>query len=189
MYSYIQIDYDLFKINQVLNLQKNKKFHQTFIKLSVIIAIIWLLLSPSFTLANVIICVIVSLISSLIFTLMLHQNISSKMLEILTMKCFFQKDFYLYIKFITKEIVLSSIHILHTALTLKNFEDEIIQITLPKNISTYQTLLVIISITITPGTSVINVEKNKLTVHCLTKSIKNSLEEMTFVHKVLSFKF
>ena len=101
----------------------------------------------------------------------------------------FQKDFYLYIKFVTKEIVLSSIHILHTALTLKNFEDDIITITMPQNISTYQTLLVVISITITPGTSVINVEKNKLTVHCLTKSIKNSLEEMTFVHKVLSFKF
>jgi len=169
----------------VLNLQKTKNF----IKLSVIITVIWLLLSPSFTLINVIICVIVSLISSLIFTVLLHKNISRRMFKILTMHCFFQKDFYLYIKFITKEIILSSIHILHTALTLKNFEDDIITITIPQNISTYQTLLVVISITITPGTSVINVAKNKLTVHCLTKSIKNSLEEMTFVHKVLSFKF
>ena len=169
----------------MLNLQKTKNF----IKLSVIITVIWLLLSPSFTLINVIICVIISLISSLIFTLLLHKNISSRMFKILTMHCFFQKDFYLYIKFVTKEIVLSSIHILHTALTLKNFEDDIITITMPQNISTYQTLLVVISITITPGTSVINVEKNKLSVHCLTKSIKNSLEEMTFVHKVLSFKF
>ncbi len=179
----------LFKINQVLNLQKNKKIKQNFTKLAVIIAIIWLLLSPSFTLANVIICVIVSLISSLIFTLLSHKNISSKMLEMLTMSCFFKKDFYLYIAFITKEIVSSSIHILKTALVVRKFDDEIIQITLPKNISTYRILLVVISITITPGTSVIGVDGSKLTVHCLTKSAKNSLEEMTFVHKVLSFKF
>lgn|GEM_PF-5514092 len=179
----------LFKINQVLNLQKNKKVKRNFVKLAVIIAIVWLIISPSFTLANVIICVIVSLISSLIFTLLSHKNISSKMLEMLTMNFFFKKNFYLYIKFIIREVVLSSIHILKTALVVRKFDDEIIQITLPKNISTYRILLVVISITITPGTSVIGVDGSKLTVHCLTKSAKNSLQEMTFVHKVLSFKF
>ncbi len=111
------------------------------------------------------------------------------MFEILTMNFLFKKNFYLYIKFIIKEIVLSSIHILKTALVVRKFDDEIIQITLPKDISTYRILLVVISITITPGTSVIGVDGSKLTVHCLTKSTKNSLEEMTFVHKVLSFKF
>lgn len=185
----MQIDYVLFKINQVLNLQKNKKFHQNFTKLSIIIATIWLLLSPSFTLANVIICLTVSIVSSLIFTLLLHKTFSNRMLEMLTMHCFFKKDFYLYIQFIIKELILSSIHILHTALVVRKFDDEIITITLPTHISTYRTLFVVASITITPGTSVIGVDGNKLTVHCLTKSTKNSLEEMTFIHKVLSFKF
>jgi multisubunit Na+/H+ antiporter MnhE subunit len=111
------------------------------------------------------------------------------MLEMLTMSCFFKKDFYLYIAFITKEIVSSSIHVLKSGLVLRKFDDEIIQITLPKNISTYRILLIVISITITPGTSVIGVDGNKLTVHCLTKSTKTSLQEMTFINKVLSLKF
>lgn len=179
----------LFKINQVLNLQKNKKFYQNAIRISVIFAIIWLILSPHFTLANIIICIIASMASSLIFMLLLKKNVSNKMLQILTVGFIFKKDFYLYTLFITKEIVSSSIHVLKTGLVLRKFADEIIEITLPNNISTYRTLLVVISITITPGTSVVGVNGSKLMVHCLTQYSKNSLNEMTFIHKVLSFKF
>ena len=185
----MQIDYVLFKINQVLSLEKNKKFHQNYIRIFFIVAIIWLFISPVFTFANITICLVASLVSSLIFTLLLRKIISNKMLEILTMNFLLQKDFYRYLKFITKEIFSSSIHVLKYGLVLRKFDDEIIEITLPNNISTYRTLLVVISITITPGTSVVGVDGSKLTVHCLTQYAKNSLNEMTFIRKVLSFKF
>jgi multisubunit Na+/H+ antiporter MnhE subunit len=179
----------LFKINQVLNLQKNKKFYQNALRISVIFAIIWLILSPHFTLANIIICIIASMASSLIFMILLKKNVSNKMLQTLTAGFIFKKDFYLYTLFITKEIISSSLHILKTGLVLRKFADEIIEITLPNNISAYRTFLVVISITITPGTSVVGVNGSKLMVHCLTQHSKNSLNEMTFIHKVLSFKF
>ncbi len=88
----------------------------------------------------------------------------------------------------TQEIFTSTVDILQVAIKSKIFNDEIIKIALPQNISAYRTLLVVKSITLTPGTSVIDVEGNIITVHCLTKSSKNSLEEMRFIHKLLSFQ-
>lgn len=173
----------------MLNLKKNKKVYHRFATLTVVIAVIWLVMKPDFTIASIAICLIASGISAFLFTRVLRRGFSEKMIKILAGGLFLKKDFHRYLIFMVREIYTSTLHILKNAIVLKQFEDEIITITLPSHVSTYRIFLVVKSITITPGTSVIGVDGKTLTVHCLTKSSKNSLEEMRFINTILSFKF
>ncbi len=85
-----------------------------------------------------------------------------------------------------KEIFLSTMHVLRSILKFEPFQDEIIEVTLPSGISNHKMLIVTFSITLTPGTSVISVDGRKLKIHCLTQTIKNAIQEETFINKVLS---
>ncbi len=71
----------------------------------------------------------------------------------------------------------------------RTYRSKVIHITLPRRTTVDKALLITLSIIITPGTTIIEIQDKTLTVHCLTKSAYQSMEDMSFVKKILSFNF
>lgn len=174
----------------MLNLFHKKNFQnqaKKYTRILLFTLFIWFLLSPKIT--NILQSILYCITSSLIIFFIIGKQISHKMLKIITISFIFKKDFYKYFLYLSKEILKSTFHIFKTTIKMQKFQDEIITIPLPNNISTYRIFLITISTTLTPGTSVINFHNNILTIHCLTQNTKNSTQEMIFINKILSFKF
>ena len=154
-----------------------------------IIAIIgWFILVPNFIKAYIMISVVVSTLSALLLTIIVDTPSYKHVVNVF--KCFFKWNFYKYLSFMFKEIMLSTCDVLKCGLTFsRKYHSQILVITLPNSTPLNKVLLVIFSITITPGTTVVDSDKENITVHCLTKNTYSSMKEMTFIKKVISFNF
>ena len=167
---------------------KVQKTRIKFITFFIIAIISWFILVPNFTKSYLIVSVIVATVCTLLLTVIINASSFQHIANVF--KCLFKWSFYKYLFFMFKEIVLSTYDVLKHALMFSHkYHSQIIIITLPKNTPVDKTLLVMISIILTPGTTVIDSDEENLTVHCLTKNAHNSMQEMTFVNKVLSFNF
>ncbi len=167
---------------------KVQKTSIKFIIFFIITVIIWFVLVPNFTKSYFIVSIIVATPSALLLTVIVDTPSYKHVVNVF--KCFFKWNFYQYLFFMFKEIILSTCDVLKCGLTFsRKYHSQIIVITLPNNTPLDKTLLVMFSIILTPGTTVIDSNKENLTVHCLTKNAYNSMKEMTFVNKVLSFNF
>ena len=159
-----------------------------FLKFFVISFVAWLIIVQKFTLAYLTLGFCVGIVSGVILSLAMDVIFYKHMLNFF--KYFTKIDFYRYIAFMIKEIILSTYAALKEALNFSHsYHSQIVKITLPKQTTVDKALLITLSIIMTPGTTIVDIDGKVLAVHCLTKSSHNAMVEMLFVYKILSFDF
>lgn len=159
------------------------KFCKVFCKILVVSFIIWFVLNPSFESSNMLFALTIAILSSIFFMVIAGHFVLETIFDFL-----FKKDFYKYLIFMMKEIIVSSIDVLKSVFSKGQYQGKVLIVPIPHGTSIGKILLVASSITLTPGTSVVAVNDYTLTIHCLLPN-NISIQNGEFIHKVLSFKF
>lgn len=159
-----------------------------FLKFFVISLVTWFVIVPQLTLGYLVLGFCVGIISGIILSLAMDVIFYRHLINFL--RYFTKIDFYRYIAFMIKEILLSTYDALKAALNFSHpYHSQIVKITLPKQTTVDKSLLITLSIIMTPGTTIVDINGKELAVHCLTKNAHNAMTEMLFVYKILSFNF
>lgn len=166
---------------------KIKKNFIKFVKFFSMCFFGWVLIVPNFASLNIIIGFFVSMVSALFLTAFVEVTFYKHITNFLG---FFKKiDFYKYIFLMYKEVFFSVCNVIKNGLDFSTpYYPRVIEINLPEGTPFQKILLVAISIILTPGTTIIGIDGLKLTIHCLTREIYQSIEEQKFVNKILSYK-
>lgn len=159
------------------------KFCKIFSKIFIVSFIAWFILNPRFTSSNALFALGIAMFSSFFFVMIAGHFVSEKLFDFL-----FKLGFYQYLIFMVKEITVSSFEVLCSVFSKAGYQGEIVTITIPDGAPMGKVLLVISSVILTPGTSVVAVHDRTLMIHCLLHSC-TSIQNGEFVNKVLSFKF
>lgn len=165
-----------------------RKLIVRFAKFFVISFFAWLVLVPNINTVSIAMGCFVALVAGSILSYAVDLIFYK---HILNFFGYFTKiAFYRYIAFMIKEILLSTYDALKAALNFSHpYHSQIVKITLPKQTTVDKSLLITLSIIMTPGTTIVDINGKELAVHCLTKNAHNAMTEMLFVYKILSFNF
>lgn len=159
-----------------------------FVKFLIISYTIWFVITPSFTLNGFKLNLLIAFITAVFLCYVIELSFYKHMLNFLA---FFKRiGFYKYLAFMVKEITISAYYVVMYGFNFrKPYYSQIITITLPPHTPFDKSLLVLASIILTPGTTVIKTDGKTLTVHCLTEPAYQTIEEGNFVKTILSFNF
>lgn len=145
--------------------------------LIILLALIFLILTENVNVVNILLAILVSL-----FVVFINKN------ELQTMEIFKIKtlpSWILYIVLLVKEVAIANIQVAIIVLSPKmNISPRIVKYESKLKGDMFLTILAN-SITLTPGTMTVSIDKNILDIHCLNKDYEDSLENNLFEKMLL----
>ena len=146
----------------------------------ILLALIFLILTESLNAVNVLLAIIVSY-----FVVFLNRT------ELMTMEIFKLKTFtkwFLYVVLLFKEVAIANVQVAIIVLSPKmNISPRIVRYESQLQGDMFLTILAN-SITLTPGTMTVSIDKNILDIHCLNKAYEDSLKDNLFEKMLLKIE-
>jgi multicomponent Na+:H+ antiporter subunit E len=146
----------------------------------ILLALIFLILTENLNVVNVLIAIVVSY-----FVVFLNKR------ELMTMEIFKLKTFpkwVLYVVLLVKEVAIANVQVAMIVLSPKmNISPRIVKYESQLQGDMFLTILAN-SITLTPGTMTVSIDKNVLDIHCLNKNYEDSLKDNLFEKMLLKIE-